>query len=101
MYLDGDYANLSFARQPVRLFHLLNHRSGLPFILPNPAEADPEFKSPVPFPVRINNIVANSSRADFYTALGKVDLKAAPGARFEYSNAGAQLAGYVAERVYG
>jgi D-alanyl-D-alanine-carboxypeptidase/D-alanyl-D-alanine-endopeptidase len=51
--------------------------------------------------VRINDIVANSSRREFYTALGGVELKAAPGARFQYSNAGAQLAGYVAERVYG
>lgn len=100
-YLDGSYANLQFEQQPVRLFHLLNHRSGLPFILPNLPEADPEFDSPVPFPVRINNIVANSSRREFYAALGGVELKAAPGARFAYSNAGAQLAGYVAERVYG
>lgn len=100
-YLDGRYANLQFEQQPVRLFHLLNHRSGLPFILPNPPEADPQFDSPVPFPVRINDIVANSSRREFYAALGGVELKAAPGARFQYSNAGAQLAGYVAERVYG
>ncbi len=100
-HLDGSYTNLQFGGEPIRLFHLLNHRSGLPFILPNPPEADPDFASPVPFPTRLGNIVANSSRADFYTALGGVALKAAPGANFEYSNAGAQLAGYVAERVYG
>ena len=100
-YLDGSYANLQFGQQPVRLYHLLNHRSGLPFILPNPPQADPQFDSPIPFPIRINEIVANSSRHDFYAGLGRVELKAAPGARFEYSNAGAQLAGYIVERVYG
>ncbi len=101
VHLDGRYNNLQFEQQPVRLFHLLNHRSGLPFILPNPPEADPDFVSPIPFPVRLNTIVANTSRREFYDALAKVELTAAPGAKFAYSNAGAQLAGYVAERVYG
>ncbi len=100
-YLDGSYPNLQFEQQPVRLFHLLNHRSGLPFILPNPPEADPQFASPIPFPVRVDKIIANSSREDFYTALRGVKLNAVPGVRFQYSNASAQLAGYVAERVYG
>lgn len=89
-YLDGSYANLQFGQQPVRLFHLINHRSGLPFILPNPPQANPQFDS-----------VANSSRHDFYAALGKVELTAAPGAQFAYSNASAQLAGDIVERVYG
>lgn len=99
-FMDGSYPNLQF-QQPIRLFHLLNHRSGLPFILPNPPEANPQFDSPIPFPVRVNNIVANSSREDFYRSLHGVELKAVPGAQFEYSNAGGQLAGYVVERVYG
>ena len=100
-YLDGSYPNLQFEKQPVRLFHLLNHRSGLPFILPNPPEASEQFSSPVPVHERIEKIVANSSRADFYAALRQVELKSAPGAQFDYSNASAQLAGYVVERVYG
>lgn len=100
-YLDGRYDNLQFEQQPVLLLHLLNHRSGLPFILPNPPEADPEFDSPVPYPERLDAIYANSNRQDFYQALAEVELTTAPGVRFRYSNAGAQLAGYVVERVYG
>ncbi len=100
-YLDGQYANLVFDGQPVRLFHLLNHRSGLPGILPNPPEAAPDFKDAVPYPFRINRIVDNSSRADFYAALHTVTLTKAPGSRFQYSNSAAQLAGYVLEGVYG
>jgi len=101
LYLDGKYPNLAFDGQPVRLFHLLNHRSGLPFILPNPPEAQPDFQDPRPFPQRVEEIVARSSRADFDAALHKVTLEAAPGARFQYSNAAAQLAGHVLERVHG
>ncbi len=101
LHLEGPYPNLAFDGQPVRLFHLLNHRSGLPFILPNPPEAQPDFQDPRPFPQRIEEIVARSSRADFDASLHKVTLEAAPGARFQYSNAAAQLAGYVLERVHG
>jgi len=101
LYLEGEYPNLDFDGQPVRLFHLLNHRSGLPFILPNPPEASPDFQDPRPFPERVDAIVARSSRADFFAALHQVALKAAPGASFQYSNAAAQLAGYVLERVHG
>jgi D-alanyl-D-alanine-carboxypeptidase/D-alanyl-D-alanine-endopeptidase len=100
-YLDGDYSNLAFEGQPIRLYHLLNHRSGLPFILPDPPEAAPGFDDDVPFPIRVDRIVEHSSRNDFYSALHKVVLRSAPGARFQYSNAAAQLAGYILERVYG
>ena len=69
-----DAPNLVFEQQPVRLYHLLNHRSGLPFMLP---------------------------QDDFYTALRQVKLTSAPGSHFQYSNAAAQLAGYILEGAYG
>lgn len=99
-HLDGDYPNLAFEGQPIRLHHLLSHRSGLPFILPNPPEAAPDFDDPRPFWQRVDQIVERSSRQDFYAALRQVTLTQAPGAKFQYSNAAAQLAGYVLERVY-
>jgi CubicO group peptidase (beta-lactamase class C family) len=100
-YLDGSYPNLAFEDQPIRIYHLINHRSGLPFVLPNPPEAAPDFKSDIPYPQRLHTIIAGASRDDIYTALHQVKLTAAPGARFQYSNAAAQLAGYILERVYG
>jgi D-alanyl-D-alanine-carboxypeptidase/D-alanyl-D-alanine-endopeptidase len=100
-YLDGDYPNLAFEQQPIRIYHLITHRSGLPFILPNKPEASPDFKSDIPYPQRIDAILAGASRADFYADLHRLKLTAAPGTRFQYSNAAAQLAGYILERVYG
>jgi CubicO group peptidase (beta-lactamase class C family) len=100
-YLNGDYPNLAFDGQPIRLYHLLNHRSGLPFVLPNRPEAAPDFKSAIPFPQRIDAIVAGATRTEFYVDLHRLTLTTAPGQRFSYSNAAAQLAGYILEGVYG
>jgi D-alanyl-D-alanine-carboxypeptidase/D-alanyl-D-alanine-endopeptidase len=100
-YLDGSYANLEFEQQPIRLYHLLNHRSGLPFVLPDKPEASPGFgNDAVPFPQRIDAIVAGADRNEFYAGLRRVQLSAAPGARFQYSNAAAQLLGFILEGVH-
>lgn len=41
-YLAGEYPGLEFQGQPIVLFQLLSHRSGLPFVLPDttPDKAD-------------------------------------------------------------
>lgn len=101
-YLGAGFDNLVFEQQPVRLYHLLNHRSGLPFVLPDRPEAAPGFEhDAVPFPLRIDAIVAGSSRDEFYAGLRQVKLTAPPGSRFQYSNAAAQLAGYILEKLDG
>jgi D-alanyl-D-alanine-carboxypeptidase/D-alanyl-D-alanine-endopeptidase len=100
-HLDGDYPNLAFQGQPIRLHHLVNHVSGLPRLLPDRPEARPDFPSLVPYPERLRALVAASNRAGFYAGLHRVTLEAPPGSRFEYSNAAAQLAGHILERRYG
>lgn len=100
-YLDGNYPNLAFERQPIRIHHLVNHVSGLPRLLPDKPEASPAFQSPVPYPDRLRTLVAATTRADFYAGLHRVRLTAPPGTRFQYSNAAAQLAGDILERLYG
>ena len=100
-YLDGAYPNLVFDGLPIRIHHLVNHVSGLPNLLPNSPEAAPDFPSAVPFPERLRALATASTRAGFYAALGTVTLTATPGTHFSYSNAAAQLAGYILERVEG
>lgn len=100
-HLEGDYPNLAFERKPIRIHHLVNHVSGLPRLLPDKPEAAPSFQSDIPYPQRLRKLVAATTRADFYAGLHRVKLTVSPGTRFQYSNAGAQLAGYILERLYG
>lgn len=99
-YLDGDYPNLEFEGKPVRLVHLIIHTSQLPFVMPDRPEL---FKNPNPFelPKILTEIERSYTRADFYRDLRAVKLGKAPGSDFKYSNAAAQLLGFILERVYG
>lgn len=101
-YLDGKYPNLEFEGHPIRLYDLLDHRSGLPFFLPDTRETQPDSaESDVPWTARISEQTKNYSREDFFVDLHKVKLTFVPGEKFSYSNAGAQLMGYILERLYG
>jgi serine-type D-Ala-D-Ala carboxypeptidase/endopeptidase len=100
-YLDGDYPNLEFDGKYIRLFDLVDHHSGLPFLLPDRPETRPGPEAPGAFTARLTEILKTYSRQEFYTDLRAVTLKAVPGTQFSYSNAAATLAGYILERIYG
>jgi len=101
-YLDGAYPNLAYGNRGIRLFDLLDHRSGLPFFLPDRPEAQPDDAgSTVPFLTRLARLRQHYNRVDFMRDLHQVRLTTAPGDEPpHYSNAGAELVGYVLERVY-
>jgi CubicO group peptidase (beta-lactamase class C family) len=82
-YLPGEYPNLAFAGHPIRLSHLITHLSGLPRNFPDSA---------IP--------ASTADRDRFYRELHRAVLDTIPGARLSYSNAGAQLLGFILERVY-
>jgi CubicO group peptidase (beta-lactamase class C family) len=101
-YLDGDYPNLAFQGHPIRLYDLVDHRSGLPFFLPDRPETAPDDgRNVTPWATRVAGVLRNYRRQDFYADLHQVRLTGVPGVTVQYSNAAAQLAGYILERVYG
>lgn len=99
-FLKGDYPNLQYAGQPIRLVHLANLTSRLPNWLPDdPAPfADAPADSMVSILAKIHK---RYSRADFYADLHKVSLDTLPGTKADHSNVAAQLLGYILEEVYG
>ncbi len=99
-YLDGTYPNLEFQGHPIRLCDLVDHRSGLPFMMPDRPETRPDYPGGGSFATRIAEIYKTYRRADFYADLHKVTLAHVPGETFQYSNAAAMLAGYILERIY-
>jgi len=97
-YLSGQYPNLAWEGNPIRLYHLLNHTSGLPFLLPDKPEA---FKDTSQSPSLIAAALFRHYRRDaFYADLHKVHIDTLPGTRNRYSNAAGQLCGYILESVY-
>jgi serine-type D-Ala-D-Ala carboxypeptidase/endopeptidase len=101
-YLDDRHIGLAYHDHPIRIKHLLNHRSGLPFFLPDVPEAIPGYQQEViPWSARAAKLLAEYPRERFLTDLGLVQLDMIPGTDFRYSNAAAQLVGYILEDVYG
>lgn len=98
-YLDGKYPNLAYKGYPIKLFHLINHTSGLPFLLPDKKEL---FQLPQDsMPYFITTVQNHYSHDKFITDLHTVQLDTIPGVQFSYSNAAAQLLGYILEKIYG
>jgi D-alanyl-D-alanine-carboxypeptidase/D-alanyl-D-alanine-endopeptidase len=101
-YLDGDYPNLEYQGQPVRLWQLINHTSGLPMISPleKAAMETGQDNDVVQNAVREAAFLKRYTQADFFRDLHSVTLTRIPGVQFSYSNVAAQLLGLVLGRVY-
>jgi CubicO group peptidase (beta-lactamase class C family) len=92
----GVYPNLEYQGQPIRLVHLANHTSGLPFwTVTRPDSLDRLT------PYRQHLFYETYTMRDLARDLRGVTLRAAPGTTYEYSGAGINTLILVLERVYG
>jgi len=97
-YLDGDYSNLEYKGHYITVAQLLNHRSGLPYMIPySPLYGSASNEQLVH---HLDSLYRNYTKADFFSDLRKVQLDFVPGEQFRYSNTGAQLCGYIIEKLY-
>ena len=98
-FIDGDFSNLEYQNTPITFKNLATHRGRIPNMFPNkPAIFENPNHDTLPF--IINNLHKDYSKEDFFNDLALVDVDTIPGAKFGYSNAGANLLGYCLENIY-
>lgn len=92
MYLDGNYPNLAYKSQPIRIVNLANHTSGLLHELPNLSKYTSSFD--------VLKMYDSYTDKKFFEDLHKVTIDTFPGINYQYSNVGVKLLGIILERVY-
>lgn len=100
MYLQGDYPNLQYKGEPIRIRHLLSHTSGLPNMLPERANTVLADFTDHSTPRELNAIYAHYGKADFFKDLHAVEIGRMPGKDYAYSSTGTELAAHILEVVY-
>ena len=100
MYLHGDYPNLQYQGEPLRIRHLLSHTSGLPNMLPERANTVLADFIDHRTPGELNVIYAGYGKADFFRDLHAVEIQKAPGKDYSYSSTGTELTAHILETVY-
>jgi len=97
-YLPGPFPNLEYEGQPIRLWQLINHTSGLPrdFHDTN-AAGNIDFAKTAPSQQAAFDAY---TEAEFLRDIRDAKLTRVPGVSFSYSNVAAQLLGVILEHIY-
>ncbi|WP_329755723.1 serine hydrolase domain-containing protein [Stenotrophomonas maltophilia] len=99
-YLQGDYPNLQYQGQPIRVRHLLSHTSGLPNMLPERANTVLEDFTDHRVPGELSALYAHYGKPDFLRDPHAVRIPRMPGKEYAYSSAGTELTAHILEGVY-
>ena len=100
IYLGNEYPNLEYNGTPITIKNLITHTSGLPKFLPTSLNGIFEtFSETVPFDY--NKLEKAFTKDHFLESLKEVSLNETPGINYNYSNAGAEVVGFILEKVYG
>ncbi|WP_313206961.1 serine hydrolase domain-containing protein [Stenotrophomonas sp.] len=99
-YLKGDYPNLQYKGEPIRIRHLLSHTSGLPNMLPEQANKVLEDFTDHGTPAALNALYEGYGKVGFLEDLHAVQINKAPGKDYAYSSAGTELTAHILESVY-
>lgn len=100
MYLQGDYPNLQYKGEPLRVRNLLSHTSGLPNMLPTRANTVLADFTDHRTPGELNAVYARYGQADFFRDLHTVEIGGTPGKEYAYSSAGTELVAHILEVIY-
>ena len=97
-YLHDPYPNLAYNGQPVKIMHLANHTSGLPAFLPDRPDLFQHSMDSIPF--LLAHLHKGYTKEQFLQDLHNIQPDTLPGVNYRYSNAAAELLGFILENVY-
>jgi len=98
-YLEGDFSNLAFEGKPITIKDVISHTAGLPHFMDNRmAETFATMKADVP--TNYLSLEQAMTKELFFEYLAAYEITIAPGTKYSYSNAGAELMGHILTSVY-
>lgn len=98
-YLPQPYPNLAYQGKAIKVKHLLTHTSGLPGGLLGFKEVRTDINE-IEFNHQYLNFENKQTKAQFFQELAQLKMTSEPGSRFNYSNPGSNLMGYILERIF-
>jgi CubicO group peptidase (beta-lactamase class C family) len=98
-YLNEEFSNLEFKKNPIKIKNLVTHRSGILTPFPDTKEIRQKY-SPDSFLVHKNRLDKSYTKTDFFTALRQVKVDTLPGTAFKYGALGPELCAHILENVY-
>lgn len=98
-YLNDDFINFEYNKEPIKIKHLLTHTSEMRKFLPESInELFSDFNEDLPF--KVYEIQKNYTKKDFSSDLHKIKLDTIPGSRYGYSNVDTEIMAQILENIY-